>query len=285
MNRALPLAALLVATSTAAASIVTYDFAGMTNVGGTPRTFTGVFQYEDTTPSQTVYFPGNFAPVQQGFQSAYVGGLRHLSITLSSGETVTGGPGLMHLNNIQQAENGAQVPQGLSLQAYSSGISGTINGQVITGFYLAFLPLAGAFNWDPLDSYFGGNAESMLQSNPNLLPPTIDPDLTGTALPPDVLQVFSAGVFLGTSYGLSTSVNTITSFQLRGPGCDPIDFNNDGLFPDTADIDDFLSVFSGGACSNDPACGDIDFNNDGLFPDTLDIDSLLSVFSGGACLL
>ena len=65
--------------------------------------------------------------------------------------------------------------------------------------------------------------------------------------------------------------------------CDSIDFNSDGLYPDTADIDDFLSVFSGAACSTG-ACGDIDFNNDGLFPDTLDIDSMLSVFSGGACL-
>ncbi len=68
--------------------------------------------------------------------------------------------------------------------------------------------------------------------------------------------------------------------------CDNIDFNNDGLFPDTADIDEFLSVFSGGPCSTAPApgCNDIDFNNDGLFPDTADIDSLLSVFSGGPCL-
>ncbi len=71
-----------------------------------------------------------------------------------------------------------------------------------------------------------------------------------------------------------------------GPACDSIDFNNDSLFPDTADIDDFLSVFSGGPCSTapTPGCNDIDFNNDSLFPDTLDIDSLLSVFSGGACL-
>ncbi|HEX2836650.1 MAG TPA: choice-of-anchor X domain-containing protein [Phycisphaerales bacterium] len=65
--------------------------------------------------------------------------------------------------------------------------------------------------------------------------------------------------------------------------CDPIDFNADGLFPDTADIDDFLSVFSGGPCSTG-TCGDIDFNNDGLYPDTADIDALLSVFSGGPCL-
>jgi hypothetical protein len=69
-----------------------------------------------------------------------------------------------------------------------------------------------------------------------------------------------------------------------GFNCDSIDFNNDGLFPDTLDIDDFLSVFSGGPCSNDPLCGDIDINNDGLFPDTLDIDAFLSVFSGGPCL-
>ncbi len=68
-----------------------------------------------------------------------------------------------------------------------------------------------------------------------------------------------------------------------GPTCDSIDFNNDSLFPDTADIDDFLSVFSGGPCSTG-ACNDIDFNNDTLFPDTTDIDSLLSVFSGGACI-
>ncbi len=66
--------------------------------------------------------------------------------------------------------------------------------------------------------------------------------------------------------------------------CDSLDFNNDTLSPDTADIDDFLSVFSGGTCSNDPSCGDIDFNNDGFFPDTSDIDSLLLVFSGGPCL-
>ncbi|MFO0832267.1 MAG: M1 family aminopeptidase [Phycisphaerales bacterium] len=68
-----------------------------------------------------------------------------------------------------------------------------------------------------------------------------------------------------------------------GVACNDIDFNNDGLFPDTADIDDFLSVFSGGACSSG-ACDPIDFNNDGLFPDTADIDSFLSVFSGGPCL-
>jgi hypothetical protein len=71
--------------------------------------------------------------------------------------------------------------------------------------------------------------------------------------------------------------------------CDPIDFNNDGLYPDTLDIDDFLLVFAGGVCNgqapNDWPCnGDIDINNDSLFPDTLDIDAFISVFSGGPCM-
>lgn len=66
------------------------------------------------------------------------------------------------------------------------------------------------------------------------------------------------------------------------PGeCDGIDFNNDGLFPDTLDLDDFLSVFSGGPCSSGN-CNDIDFNNDCLYPDTKDIDDFREVFQGGS---
>ncbi len=64
--------------------------------------------------------------------------------------------------------------------------------------------------------------------------------------------------------------------------CDSVDFNRDGLFPDSADISAFLRVFSGGTCPT-ASCGDSDFNNDGLFPDTGDLDSLLRVFSGGPC--
>ncbi|HYF14263.1 MAG TPA: hypothetical protein VD971_04230 [Phycisphaerales bacterium] len=66
-------------------------------------------------------------------------------------------------------------------------------------------------------------------------------------------------------------------------GCDSIDYNNDGLFPDNQDLEDFLSVFGGGSCSNDPDCGDIDFNNDGLFPDNEDINAFFAVFGGGDC--
>lgn len=77
--------------------------------------------------------------------------------------------------------------------------------------------------------------------------------------------------------------NTDTGVLFETCWCDSIDFNNDFLFPDTADIDDFLVVFAGGPCPT-ADCNDIDFNNDCLFPDTLDIDALLSVFAGGPCL-
>ncbi len=85
------------------------------------------------------------------------------------------------------------------------------------------------------------------------------------------------------SFSVASESGTNWGGDLTPVTCDSIDFNGDDLFPDTQDIDEFLSVFSGGACSTG-TCGDIDFNNDGLFPDTSDIDSLLSVFSGGPCL-
>ncbi len=70
--------------------------------------------------------------------------------------------------------------------------------------------------------------------------------------------------------------------------CDSIDFNGDTIFPDTLDIQDFLSVFAGGVCEGQqagdvPCNSDIDFNNDTLLPDVADIQTFLAVFSGGQC--
>jgi cytochrome c peroxidase len=66
--------------------------------------------------------------------------------------------------------------------------------------------------------------------------------------------------------------------------CDSLDFNQDGLTPDSQDLDDFLAVLSGGpnACSTSD-CNDVDFNNDGLFPDSVDLDSFISKLGGGPC--
>ncbi len=66
--------------------------------------------------------------------------------------------------------------------------------------------------------------------------------------------------------------------------CDSIDFNNDGVFPDTQDISDFIAVFGGAPCPSD-FCNDIDFNNDSVFPDTNDITAFISVMGGGSCIV
>lgn len=70
--------------------------------------------------------------------------------------------------------------------------------------------------------------------------------------------------------------------QPCGPTCNSIDFNRDGLFPDDADLLDFLTVLAGGTCSTGN-CDDIDFNNDSLFPDDSDLIALLVVLAGGNC--
>jgi hypothetical protein len=64
--------------------------------------------------------------------------------------------------------------------------------------------------------------------------------------------------------------------------CGSIDFNGDGLFPDDADLVDFLSVLAGGPCSTG-TCGSIDFNGDSLFPDDEDLVTFLRVLAGGPC--
>ena len=132
--------------------------------------------------------------------------------------------GYIDVNNIQQAEPGAQVPVGLTVQAYAGPATGTINGIAINSLYLAFLPQTPDFSWDGLDAYFSGNAESLLQDNPDLLPATINPSLTGTTLSPS-LQRLASGLFLGTIHnspqGVTTTVNSITSFELRVPAPSP----------------------------------------------------------------
>ncbi|HEX2838789.1 MAG TPA: hypothetical protein VHN77_11770 [Phycisphaerales bacterium] len=159
-----------------------------------------------------------------------------------------------------------------------------------------FLPLLSFGATNPLRSVATGQSRAAantptaawLGQNGDLPPGTYY--AASVAWPTDVLTGQGGGTpVLGPNRrfhvrGLSTnnSPHELRFYTGLGFNCDSVDFNGDGLFPDTADIDDFLSVFSGGSCSTG-TCGDIDYNNDGLFPDTLDIDALLSVFSGGPC--
>lgn len=93
-------------------------------------------------------------------------------------------------------------------------------------------------------------------------------DLSGT-------YVVGSGVRMGSG----ETVALMWTWQ-NAPTCDSIDFNNDGVFPDTTDIFTMLAVFAGAEC---PECNDIDFNNDEVFPDITDLELFLLVMSGGSC--
>jgi len=66
------------------------------------------------------------------------------------------------------------------------------------------------------------------------------------------------------------------------PSGPEVDFNNDTLTPDNADIEAYFTVFGGGACPT-ASCDSIDFNGDGLYPDNADLEAFLRVFGGGSC--
>ncbi len=114
-------------------------------------------------------------------------------------------------------------------------------------------------------------------------------NLTGSL--PQPTAVVSLGVGTRTiTLRVRDNSNTIAQDNvvitvLPQPGCNDIDFNNDGLFPDDSDLIDFLVVLAGGACSTDPTpgCDTIDFNNDGLFPDDADLLAFLNVLAGQPC--
>ncbi|HLP82972.1 MAG TPA: hypothetical protein VK157_01360 [Phycisphaerales bacterium] len=77
---------------------------------------------------------------------------------------------------------------------------------------------------------------------------------------------------------LADNLRPISAPQI--PVCDPIDFNNNGVLPEDADVTAFFAVLAGEACA---ACNDIDFNNNGVFPEDADVIAFFNVLAGGAC--
>ncbi len=98
----------------------------------------------------------------------------------------------------------------------------------------------------------------------------------------------NASFFNGNSWSLFSfgpdPVTGVANFvaELRQRGCDSIDFNGNGVFPEDQDIIDYFVVLAGGQCSTD-TCSDIDFNNNGVFPEDQDIVDYFSVLAGGPC--
>ena len=225
IEHAAALVGALVLCSLAQATEHSYAFTGVATVGardgGPPvHQFTGLLTFNDDLPATTVYLDNS---VVQGFKSSYaLGSVSYLGITLDNGEKVEAFNGWLQVNNIQQAEIGSPVPADLSMQVWTSQAAGTINGYSIFNLYLAFLPVSPSFSWDGLDTYYGGNAERMLGDNPALLPATIDPLLTGTALPEHLTDTFVNGLFLGTNHDYTNTVNTVYTFtEINTPVPEP----------------------------------------------------------------
>lgn len=206
------------AAAPAFAETATYDFGGHVYMGGGSYTYTGEIVL-DMAPADhgTVYFSD--ATPNQGFRTTYNGATQRLTLWISSGETVQAGPGAVWMNNIAQQEPGASVPAGVSLQAWTSGTSGSIGGVALSNTYLAFLPMPYEDPFNRLDRL--GLDEATLNDNPALLPAAIDPRLTHTALPADLATTFSNGLFLGINHGLTNQVVDVDHFSLRAPVPEP----------------------------------------------------------------
>ena len=65
---------------------------------------------------------------------------------------------------------------------------------------------------------------------------------------PAGVTVTDLGNFAGSPEHHAERLNHRHRASRFAPGCDSIDFNNDGLFPDDADLVAFLTVLAGGAC-------------------------------------
>jgi hypothetical protein len=76
------------------------------------------------------------------------------------------------------------------------------------------------------------------------------------------------------------SITSVLGYTAPGSGCDSIDFNNNGVFPEDQDAIDFFDVLAGGECA---ACNDVDFNNNGVFPEDQDVVDFFNVLAGGEC--
>jgi hypothetical protein len=64
-------------------------------------------------------------------------------------------------------------------------------------------------------------------------------------------------------------------------GCDSVDIDRDGVFPEDEDVLGFFGALAGATCEWGDC--DVDFNNDGNFPSDEDIAAFFRVLAGGEC--
>lgn len=214
---------LLLITSLAAAPALhaqttTYDFGGLLYMGTTAYTYAGEIVLNAAPLSYSTQYFSDATP-NQGFRTTYNDATQSLTLWISSGETVHAGPGSAWMNNIAQQEPGASVPEGVSLQTWTSNTSGSIGGVVLSNTYLSFQPMPYEDPFNRLDRL--GLSEAALNDNPGLLPATIDPRLTHTDWPGDLTTTFSNGILLGINHGPTNQVFYLDYFRVQAPVPEP----------------------------------------------------------------
>jgi hypothetical protein len=106
----------------------------------------------------------------------------------------------------------------------------------------------------------------------------LGPDCNDNAFP-DAYDIAVHALTAGTLGSADVNTNGIPD-TCEIVGCDPIDFNANGVFPEDQDVVDYFDVLAGGSC---PTCNDIDFNNNGVFPEDQDVIDFFNVLAGGNC--
>lgn len=184
--------------STASAQIVSYTFAGILNGFGS-QAYTGILTIDTEAPHVTEYWTGDI----EGFSTVYEGALIELSINVN-GQIVSKQGGDLNVLNIDSADY--SISPGLDfltfpLRGGGFGATGSIDGTIISNIYLSFYDRDGYI--DTSDTLPGGwNGDS-----------GIDPSHTGTAIP----TLPYGEYFLGLNFGVTNTVNTISSFSPGAP--------------------------------------------------------------------
>ncbi|HLP82835.1 MAG TPA: hypothetical protein VK157_00660 [Phycisphaerales bacterium] len=276
---------------TASARIVPLFVQGAQLAGGSILVDTAAMAPNGTDNTFTVQNPGfeveGYIPGWVTFGNAF----REWQFTHTGGGAIKFFGNFNTANNVSGAFQVFCVEPGLTYTA--SAWAGTPGNDAIRGGDFAVLNLevfdsAGA----PINAYPDPNnpANSVNYTTVQAVAPTATPGVYTQVSNTTVMPVNAAKVRLVLLHvqpdpaqgGGSTWFDDITFAEAAPAGCDTIDFNGNGVFPEDQDVIDFFNVLAGADCPTG-TCADIDFNNNGVFPEDQDVVDFFNVLAGGEC--
>jgi hypothetical protein len=189
-------------------SAATYDFSGLgyfwAGSSVVTKTYQGQITFDSSSPS-SIYSMGDSMPVQQGFITTYSNAVQLFDIQFNDGTHLSGRTGDIVVNNIQQAEAGAQVPLGKSLQIYLRNITG--NGFTNTATF-AFQAVPGQFSQADFEAVTGVMMADLEAGQ--VLNPLTDPFIIGTDIPHPMMATFTNGATFRLNSSSSIQLDSFT---------------------------------------------------------------------------